>query len=62
MEEIKKVAAQEVPVQELEELCKPVADYLKSNLDPYCTVIITDSHIRLVRDEIGIPVKMEVKK
>lgn len=54
-----KEAALRGPVQELEELCKPVAGYLKSNLDPHCTVIITDSHIRLVRDEIGIPVKSD---
>lgn len=45
------------PVQELEEICKPVVEYLKKNYDPHCTVVITDSHIKLVRDEIGIPVK-----
>lgn len=44
-------------IKALEEVSKPVADYLKSNFDPHCTVIITDSHIRLVRDEIGIPVR-----
>jgi len=43
-------------MKELEQLCKPVAEYLKKNWDPYCTAIITDTHIRLVRDEIGIPV------
>ncbi|EKQ56334.1 hypothetical protein [Clostridium sp. Maddingley MBC34-26] len=43
-------------IKELEKLCKPVADYLKENLDPHCTVVITDNHIKLVRDEIGIPV------
>ncbi|WP_297429581.1 hypothetical protein [Clostridium sp.] len=46
----------ESPVQELEEICKPVVEYLKKNYDPHCTVVITDSHIKLVRDEIGIPV------
>jgi hypothetical protein len=44
-------------IKELEELCKPVAEYLKKNWDPHCTVVITDSHIRLVRDEMGIPVR-----
>lgn len=44
-------------IDKLEELCKPIAEYLKSNYDPYATVVITDSHIKLVRGEIGIPVK-----
>ncbi|OOM74563.1 hypothetical protein CLPUN_38040 [Clostridium puniceum] len=43
-------------IKELEKICKPVADYLKNNCDPYCTVVITDAHIKLVRDEMGIPV------
>ncbi|MBN1076984.1 hypothetical protein [Clostridium botulinum] len=43
-------------LKRLEEVCKPVVDYLKKNYDPHCTVVITDSQIRLVRDEIGIPV------
>ncbi|WP_252224646.1 MULTISPECIES: helix-turn-helix transcriptional regulator [unclassified Clostridium] len=43
-------------IKKLEEVCKPVVDYLKKNYDPHCTVVITDSQMRLVRDEIGIPV------
>ena len=37
-------------------LCKPLSDYLAENYDPHCTVIVTDSSIKLVRDEIGIPI------
>ncbi|NFS61085.1 hypothetical protein FDF00_09010, partial [Clostridium botulinum] len=44
-------------LKKIEEVCKPVVDYLKKNYDPHCTVVITDSQIRLVRDEIGIPVR-----
>jgi hypothetical protein len=44
-------------MKELEQLCRPVANYLKNNWDPHCTVVITDGHIKLVRDEIGIPVR-----
>ncbi|OSA98149.1 UNVERIFIED_ORG: hypothetical protein B2H98_05520 [Clostridium botulinum] len=44
-------------LKNLEEVCKPVVDYLKKNYDPHCTVVITDSQMRLVRDEIGIPVR-----
>ena len=43
-------------MKELEQLCRPVVNYLKNNWDPHCTVVITDSHIKLVRDEMGIPV------
>lgn len=46
-------------MEKLKELCKPVADYLKSNWDPHCTVVITESHIKLVRDEGGIPVRSD---
>lgn len=58
--------ALEVPVQEpikhienLEKLCKPVADYLKEHYDPHCTVIIAEDYIKLVEDTIGIPVILE---
>lgn len=45
-------------INELEEVCKPVIEYLKNNYDMmHCTVVINGSQIRLVRDEIGIPVK-----
>lgn len=47
----------EEKVKELEQLCKPIADYLKNNWDLHCSVIITYNHIKLVRNEIGIPVK-----
>lgn len=46
-------------IKALEAVCKPVVDYLKENYDPHYTVIITDSLIKLVRDEIGIPVKSD---
>lgn len=46
-------------IKNLNEICKPVVDYLKENYDPHCTVIITDNHIRLVRDEMGIPVRSD---
>lgn len=44
-------------MKQLEELCKPVADFLKEGYDPYVTVVITAEQIKLVRDEIGIPVR-----
>lgn len=51
------ISKKEYEMRLLEEACTSVANYLKKNQDPHCTVIITDSQIRLVRDEIGIPVR-----
>ncbi len=44
-------------IEALKELSKPLVDYLRENYDPYCEVVISATHIRLVRDEIGISVK-----
>lgn len=46
-------------IKELKQLCEPIAGYLKNNWDPHCVVIITYNHIKLVRDEIGIPVESD---
>lgn len=46
-------------MEKLNELCKPVVEYLKRNWDPHCAVIITDSHIKLVRDEMGCPTRSD---
>ncbi|AGF56423.1 hypothetical protein B0P06_005312 [Clostridium saccharoperbutylacetonicum] len=46
-------------IEKLQELCKPVTEYLKNNWDPHCTVVITDNHIKLVRDEIGCPMRSD---
>lgn len=46
-------------LKEIEELCKPVADYLKRNYAPYCSIIISDNQVKLTREELGIPVSMK---
>ena len=46
-------------MEELEELCKPLVDFLKEHYDLHTSIIISQDYIRLVRDEIGIP--LEVK-
>ena len=43
--------------EELEKLCKPVADWLKKNHDPHTEVHITIDHIDLVVGVIVIPVE-----
>lgn len=45
-------------IEDLKDVCMTVVNYLKVNFDTYCTVVITDSQIRLVRDEIGIQLEI----
>ncbi len=45
---------------ELEKLCRPVAEWLEKNGDPYTTVEITVDHIRVKQDIMGIPVEKAV--
>jgi hypothetical protein len=44
-------------IESLKNVCKPVLEYLKKNYNPHCSLIITDTYIRLVEDKIGIPVE-----
>lgn len=43
-------------MKQLEELCKPVAEWLKENYHPHATIVITEQMIRVVEDDIGIPI------
>lgn len=44
-------------IKKLELLCIPIIKYLNKNYDPYCEVVITNSRVRLIRDELGILVQ-----
>lgn len=48
-------------IKELEELCKPVVDYLRENYNPYYGIVITDEGIKLMNVEIGIPMHREIQ-
>lgn len=39
-------------MDKLEELCKPISDYLRENYDTHYSIVITDDKIRLVKDEL----------
>lgn len=39
----------------LEELAKPIIDYLKENCHPYTSVVITDERIAVLETIISIP-------
>ena len=43
-------------VADLEELCKPIIEYLKENPDPYVEITITSEYIKVKRDIMSIPI------
>ena len=43
--------------EKLQEITKPIIKFLKENYDPHTTIVITTEHIKIVRDELGIPIK-----
>ena len=42
-------------IEVLQKLAKPIVDYLNEYCNPYCTVIITQSEIKLDVTQFGIP-------
>lgn len=46
-------------MEEIKELCEQISKYLQEKQDPHTTIIITDNYIKMVRDEVGIPVELE---
>jgi hypothetical protein len=43
----------------LEEIAKPIEEFLKKYGNPYTTIIATQDHIQLLEGSIGIPFKIE---
>lgn len=43
--------------EKLQEITKNVIEFLKNNYDAHTTIVITSDHIKIVRDEVGIPIK-----
>lgn len=42
-------------MEELKEISKPLIEYLKKNYNPHTAVVISESGIKVVSDEISIP-------
>ena len=47
-------------LEELQELCRPIAGWLEEKGDPYTTVEITVDHISVKQEIMGIPVEKAV--
>lgn len=45
----------EEKIVELNEMAKPVINFIKNNYNPHTTVIINEDSIKVVTDEINIP-------
>lgn len=42
-------------IKELEEISKPILEFLKKNYNPHTAVVISEDCIKVVSDEISIP-------
>ncbi|MDR3595148.1 hypothetical protein [Clostridium sp.] len=47
----------EKEIQELEEICNPVVEYLKKNHNPYYSLVISRADIKLVSSEMFVPLE-----
>jgi len=45
----------EATLEEFEELCKPLNDWLQKNFDPHTKIIIESDHAVIVKDYMGLP-------
>lgn len=46
-------------MEELKKLALPLIEFLKKNYNPHTSIVITADYIRIVSDEVGIPIKEE---
>ena len=53
-EELKEIRAKRQEMEELKEVCKPVAEFLKKK-HPYCSVTVDGDYIKLNETVIGVP-------
>lgn len=44
-------------MKELEIKCRPLVSYLRENYNPYCSIVITTSGIRVDESTVSIPIK-----
>ena len=42
-------------VLELQEVARPLVEYMRKKYSPHDTLIVTGEYVKIVRDEIGIP-------
>lgn len=43
----------------LEQLAKPLAEYLRKNHHPHTAIVVTDERVVVVEDVLGIPFPIE---
>lgn len=43
-------------INKLKEISQPIIDFIKENYNPHTTVIVSEDSIKVVIDEISIPI------
>lgn len=46
---------QQVAADKLEELAKPIAEYIRNHYHPHTAIVITDERVVVVEDSLSIP-------
>lgn len=44
-------------ITKLEEICKPIVEYLNESFDSHTTIIITSNYIKVCQDVYGVPIE-----
>lgn len=44
-----------VDSQKLEELARPLVEYLRNNLHPHASIVVTDEQVQVVETTLSIP-------
>lgn len=45
----------EEKIKKLEQIAKPLVDFIKENYNPHTSIVISENCIKVVSDEINIP-------
>lgn len=45
-------------IEKLEQIAKPLVDFIKENYNPHTSIVINENCIKVVSDEINIPFRM----
>ena len=47
----------EEKIKELEQISNPIIEFLKKNYNPYTTIIINQDCVKVVTDEMNMPIQ-----
>lgn len=50
---------EEEKIKQLKEISKPIIEFMQKNYNPHTTVIINEDSIKVVSDELRIPIQID---